>query len=136
MGEPKLLSLVLLQVVNLVLFALNMQGRNTSKGQWVTKYGLETRWHEAFPWEPVLDGAKKVMCQYQLTVQPAVFNGNADKATVIATMLPAVVFCRYVRIKPLEWQDSISLRLELYAHPIGAAFGMMSGSLPDAQITC
>eukprot|EP00047_Mylnosiga_fluctuans_P006378 m.246577 g.246577 ORF g.246577 m.246577 type:complete len:618 (+) comp15083_c0_seq1:13-1866(+) len=113
MGDVRLLSAVL------------MQGRKTSKGQWVTKFTIATRWHEAVEWQPYVD----------VKGHPIEFSGNHDMASVVGVLLPTLIFCRYVRIIATAWQDSASLRLELYTHAVGAPVGLLSGALPNAQIT-
>ena len=57
------------------------------------------------------------------------FNANSDKSSIVGTLLPSLVLVRQVRVKPVSWQDAISLRLELYIHGIGGPTIAPQGSL-------
>ena len=43
-----------------------------------------------------------------------VFTGNVDQNTVVYHNLDPPITARYIRFKPVEWQDWISMRVELY----------------------
>ena len=43
-----------------------------------------------------------------------VFPGNTDQETVVTNVLIPPIKARYLRLKPTEWQHTISLRMELY----------------------
>ena len=42
------------------------------------------------------------------------FDGNTDKNSVIYHDLNAPITARYIRFLPVEWNDEISMRVELY----------------------
>ena len=42
------------------------------------------------------------------------FDGNTDKNSVIYHDLNAPIPARYIRFLPVEWNDEISMRVELY----------------------
>ncbi|MGH0184126.1 UNVERIFIED_CONTAM: hypothetical protein FKN15_014052 [Acipenser sinensis] len=69
-----------------------------------------------------------------------VFHGNTDPAEVVLNRIPQPVLTRYVRIRPQAWQNGIALRFELYGcqntdAPCTEMQGMLSGLIPDSQIT-
>ncbi|MBN3286785.1 NRP2 protein, partial [Polyodon spathula] len=68
------------------------------------------------------------------------FHGNTDPAEVVLNRIPQPVLTRYVRIRPQAWQNGIALRFELYGcqnsdAPCTEMQGMLSGLIPDSQIT-
>ncbi|MGH0117039.1 UNVERIFIED_CONTAM: hypothetical protein FKN15_028151 [Acipenser sinensis] len=72
--------------------------------------------------------------------QGGVFHGNTDPAEVVLNRIPQPVLTRYVRIRPQAWQNGIALRFELYGCqntdiPCTEMQGMLSGLIPDSQIT-
>ena len=42
------------------------------------------------------------------------FDGNTDKNNVVYHDLNPPITARYIRFLPVEWEDEISLRVELY----------------------
>uniref|UniRef100_A0A3Q2WY94 Neuropilin n=2 Tax=Haplochromini TaxID=319058 RepID=A0A3Q2WY94_HAPBU len=69
-----------------------------------------------------------------------VFHANADATEVVLNRIPQPVLARFVRIKPQTWKNGIALRFELYGcqitdAPCSELQGMLSGLLPDSQIT-
>ncbi|MGH0121957.1 UNVERIFIED_CONTAM: hypothetical protein FKN15_077438 [Acipenser sinensis] len=69
-----------------------------------------------------------------------VFHGNTDPAEVVLNRIPQPVLTRYVRIRPQAWKNGIALRFELYGCqntdiPCTEMQGMLSGLIPDSQIT-
>ena len=42
------------------------------------------------------------------------FNGNTDKNSVVYHDLNPQIPARYIRFLPVEWNDEISMRVELY----------------------
>jgi hypothetical protein len=42
------------------IHGMTAQGRDTSKGQWVTQFTVSTRWHENSEWLPCCDASGKV----------------------------------------------------------------------------
>ena len=49
------------------------------------------------------------------------FSGNTDQNTVVYHDLNPPITARYIRFKPVEWQDQISMRVELYGCVQGKA---------------
>ena len=43
-----------------------------------------------------------------------VFTGNTDRDTVVNHQLTPMIKARYIRLIPVEWNNHISLRMELY----------------------
>uniref|UniRef100_A0A3Q0S8W6 Neuropilin n=1 Tax=Amphilophus citrinellus TaxID=61819 RepID=A0A3Q0S8W6_AMPCI len=69
-----------------------------------------------------------------------VFHANADATEVVLNRIPQPVLARFVRIRPQTWKNGIALRFELYGcqitdAPCSELQGMLSGLLPDSQIT-
>ena len=42
------------------------------------------------------------------------FDGNTDKNSVVYHDLNPPITARYIRFLPVEWEDEISMRVELY----------------------
>ncbi|XP_022530603.2 neuropilin-2a isoform X2 [Astyanax mexicanus] len=68
------------------------------------------------------------------------FHANTDPSEVVLNRVPQPVLARFVRIKPQTWKNGIALRFELYGcqitdAPCSELQGMLSGLLPDSQIT-
>ena len=42
------------------------------------------------------------------------FDGNTDKTNVVYHDLNPPITARYIRFLPVEWNDEISIRVELY----------------------
>ncbi|KAJ8282962.1 hypothetical protein COCON_G00054810 [Conger conger] len=69
-----------------------------------------------------------------------VFHANTDPSEVVLNRIPQPVLARFVRIRPQTWKTGIALRLELYGcqitdAPCSEMQGMLSGMLPDSQIS-
>ncbi|XP_072045785.1 uncharacterized protein [Amphiura filiformis] len=77
--------------------AVQIQGRPAYQ-QWVTKYKVQSS-TDGEDWEFV-DGG--------LT-----FDGNTDQETVVTNFFKTPVTARYIRIRPTEWNNHISMRFEL-----------------------
>lgn len=68
------------------------------------------------------------------------FHANTDPTEVVLNRVPQPVLARFVRIRPQTWKNGIALRFELYGcqitdAPCSDLQGMLSGLLPDAQIS-
>ncbi|XP_067110683.1 neuropilin-2b [Osmerus mordax] len=68
------------------------------------------------------------------------FHANTDPTEVVLNRIPQPVLARFVRIRPQTWENGIALRFELYGcqitdAPCSELQGMMSGLLPDSQIS-
>uniref|UniRef100_A0A8C5MEU9 Neuropilin n=1 Tax=Leptobrachium leishanense TaxID=445787 RepID=A0A8C5MEU9_9ANUR len=69
-----------------------------------------------------------------------VFEGNSDPIDVIYRPFPKPVLTRFVRLRPVTWENGISLRFEVYGckitdYPCSGMLGMVSGLISDSQIT-
>uniref|UniRef100_A0A8C6PVE6 Neuropilin n=1 Tax=Nothobranchius furzeri TaxID=105023 RepID=A0A8C6PVE6_NOTFU len=69
-----------------------------------------------------------------------IFHANTDPAEVVLNRIQQPVLARFVRIRPQTWKNGIALRFELYGcqitdAPCSDLQGLMSGLLPDAQIS-
>uniref|UniRef100_A0A8C6UVX2 Neuropilin 2b n=1 Tax=Neogobius melanostomus TaxID=47308 RepID=A0A8C6UVX2_9GOBI len=71
-----------------------------------------------------------------------VFHANTDPTEVVLNRIPQPVLARFVRLRPQTWKNGIALRFELYGCqitgktcPCSELQGMMSGLLPDSQIS-
>ncbi|TKS66343.1 Neuropilin-2 Vascular endothelial cell growth factor 165 receptor 2 [Collichthys lucidus] len=69
-----------------------------------------------------------------------IFHANTDPAEVVLNRVPQPVLARFVRIRPQTWRNGIALRFELYGcqitdAPCSSLQGLLSGLLPDAQIS-
>ncbi|XP_072434690.1 neuropilin-2-like isoform X2 [Chiloscyllium punctatum] len=68
------------------------------------------------------------------------FPANTDGNEVVLNTLTPPVLARFVRIRPQIWKNGISMRFELYGcqitnAPCSDMLGMLSGIIPDSQIT-
>ncbi|PFX33161.1 Coagulation factor V [Stylophora pistillata] len=101
------------------------QGRN-GHDEWVTKFRLQCGEDEDIFhfFEDPEDFAAMV------------FKGNADSDTVVYNALAPPIITRYIRFKPAEWHNRISIRIEIYGCP-GCInpLGMAYGSISDIHIT-
>ncbi|KAL9974939.1 hypothetical protein ACROYT_G012048 [Oculina patagonica] len=81
------------------------QGRNGySPGQWVTKYKLQ--YGE--------DGQTFKFYKRTGDHSGTVFLGNTDTDSVVYHDLNPIIEARYIRVRPTEWHNYISMRIELY----------------------
>ncbi|KAL9974937.1 hypothetical protein ACROYT_G012046 [Oculina patagonica] len=81
------------------------QGRNDANhAQWVTKYKLRYGEHG------------KTFKFYRKTGDQSdtVFLGNTDSDSVVYNQLDPIIKARYIRVRPTEWYNQISMRMELY----------------------
>uniref|UniRef100_UPI00358EFCDD neuropilin-2-like n=1 Tax=Myxine glutinosa TaxID=7769 RepID=UPI00358EFCDD len=72
--------------------------------------------------------------------QAKVFQGNMNATSVAETRLQSPVLARAVRLRPQTWHEGIALRFEIYGcniadYPCSDMLGLMSGQIPDEQIT-
>ena len=78
-----------------IINAISIQGRNGC-AQWVTKFRL--LWSH--------DGKEYInLCELE---------GNSDYNTVVKRYLPEPIFCKGIRIQPLECHDYRCMRFELH----------------------
>ncbi|KAG5265323.1 hypothetical protein AALO_G00240990 [Alosa alosa] len=69
-----------------------------------------------------------------------VFKGNDNPVDEVRCYLPKPVLTRYLRIRPVSWENGICMRFELYGcrvsdAPCSAMLGMVSGQIADSQIS-
>ncbi|NXX64459.1 NRP1 protein, partial [Spizella passerina] len=72
--------------------------------------------------------------------KPVVFQGNSNPTDVVYRAFTKPVLTRFVRIRPVSWENGVSLRFEVYGckitdYPCSGMLGMVSGLIPDSQIT-
>ncbi|XP_031562905.1 uncharacterized protein LOC116298543 [Actinia tenebrosa] len=103
--------------------------------QWVTSYALEYS----------LDGAD--FKTYRIAGKQKIFAANRDQHTVVSNSLPAAIYARYVRLRPLTWYRRISMRVEVYGCTSGPDFkpppvpkctsplGLQNHLVKDAQMS-
>ncbi|XP_078365180.1 EGF-like repeat and discoidin I-like domain-containing protein 3 [Oculina patagonica] len=81
------------------------QGRNGySPAQWVTKYKLQY-------------GENGQTFKFYRRIgdnSDTIFLGNTDRDTVVYHDLNSIIEARYIRVRPTEWNNHISMRMELY----------------------
>ncbi|XP_039609502.1 neuropilin-1a isoform X1 [Polypterus senegalus] len=80
-------------------------------------------------WITVKDGSKH-----------KIFQGNTNPTDVVVGHLSKPILTRFVRIKPLTWQEGIAMRFEIYGckisdYPCSGMLGMVTGLITDGQIT-
>ena len=54
-----------------------------------------------------------VFCLFVCLFIFQIFSGSSDSETIVTRIFAEAVVAQYVRIRPTEWNGSISLRLEL-----------------------
>ncbi|XP_030631410.1 neuropilin 1b [Chanos chanos] len=69
-----------------------------------------------------------------------VFEGNQNPTDEVRSSLPKPVLTRYLRIRPLLWENGICMRFEIYGckisdTPCSSMLGMVSGQVSDSQIS-
>nr|DBA25116.1 TPA: hypothetical protein GDO54_012686 [Pyxicephalus adspersus] len=69
-----------------------------------------------------------------------VFQGNTNPIDVVYRAFPKPVLTRFIKLRPVTWENGISLRFEVYGckitdYPCSGMLGMVSGLIPDTQIT-
>ncbi|XP_031439412.1 neuropilin-1a isoform X2 [Clupea harengus] len=111
--------------------AIGTQGaisRETMKTYFVRSYKVEVS-SNGEDWITLKEGSKQ-----------KIFQGNTNPADVVKTPLPKRTLARYVRLRPVAWENGIALRFEVYGckiseYPCMGMLGMVSGLITDAQIT-
>ncbi|XP_053342158.1 neuropilin 1b isoform X3 [Clarias gariepinus] len=69
-----------------------------------------------------------------------VFQGNHNATDEVRTNFPKPTLTRFIRIRPLTWEQGICMRFEIYGckisdSPCSSMLGMVSGQILDSQIT-
>ncbi|MBN3311685.1 NRP1A protein, partial [Atractosteus spatula] len=111
--------------------AIGTQGaisKETKKVYYVKAYKVDVS-SNGEDWITLKEGSKQ-----------KIFQGNTNPADVAKTMLPKPTLTRFIRIRPVSWENGIAMRFEVYGckiseYPCSGMLGMVSGLITDAQIT-
>ncbi|TKS79386.1 Neuropilin-1a [Collichthys lucidus] len=111
--------------------AIGTQGaisKETKKRYFVRSYKVDVS-STGEDWVTVKEGSK-----------PKIFQGNQNPTDEVHAFLPKQTLARYVRIRPLSWEQGICMRFEIYGcrtsdYPCSGMLGMVSGQISDAQIS-
>ncbi|KAM9844692.1 neuropilin-1a-like [Aulostomus maculatus] len=110
--------------------AIGTQGavsKETKKHYFVRSYKVDVS-SNGEDWITVKEGSKQ-----------KVFQGNHNPTDEVLAPLPKQTLARYVRIRPVTWEQGICMRFEVYGcrtsdYPCSGMLGMVSGQISDAQI--
>ncbi|XP_077580570.1 neuropilin-1a-like [Stigmatopora nigra] len=113
------------------LTAISTQGaisKETKKHYFVRSYKVDLS-SNGEDWVTVKDGSKQ-----------KIFQGNHNPTDEVRVFLPKQTLARYVRIRPMSWEQGICMRFELYGcrtsdYPCSGMLGMLSGQISDGQIS-
>ncbi|XP_072296415.1 neuropilin-1a-like [Eucyclogobius newberryi] len=111
--------------------AVGTQGavsKETKKHYYVKSYKVDLS-SNGEDWVTVKDGPKQKL-----------FEGNSNPTDEVRAFLPKAALTRFIRIRPMSWEQGICLRFELYGcrasdYPCSLMLGMVSGQITDAQIS-
>ncbi|XP_075900561.1 neuropilin-1a-like [Nelusetta ayraudi] len=111
--------------------AIGTQGaisKETKKHYFVRSYKVDVSSTEE-DWITIKEGSKQ-----------KIFQGNHNPTDEARSFLPKPTLARYIRIRPLTWEQGICMRFEIYGcrtsdFPCSGMLGMVSGLISDAQIT-
>lgn len=111
--------------------AIGTQGaisKETKKAYFVKTYKISVS-SNAEDWIIIKDKTKQM-----------VFQGNQNPTDEAIALLPKPTLTRYVRIRPLTWEQGICMRFEVYGckisdAPCSSMLGMVSGQISDSQIS-
>lgn len=111
--------------------AVGTQGaisKETKKHYFVRSYKVDLS-SNGEDWITVKEGSKQKL-----------FDGNINPTDEVRSFLPKPTLARYVRIRPMSWEQGICLRFEVYGcrtsdYPCSSMLGMVSGQISDAQIS-
>ncbi|XP_076600646.1 neuropilin-1a-like isoform X1 [Chaetodon auriga] len=111
--------------------AVGTQGaisKETKKHYYVRSYKVDLS-STGEDWVTVKEGSKQ-----------KIFQGNHNPTDEVRAFLPKQTLARYVRIRPLSWEQGICMRFEIYGcrtsdYPCSGMLGMVSGQISDAQIS-
>ncbi|XP_068694508.1 uncharacterized protein [Montipora foliosa] len=106
--------------------AVASQGRN-QVDQWVTKYKLQYS----------NDGYIFQYYKEQGQTVDEEFTANWDQDTIIYHKLNPPITARYIRFRPVNWHNHISMRVEVYGckQACQSALGVQSGAITDNQMS-
>ncbi|KAM8967772.1 neuropilin-1 [Pelodytes ibericus] len=102
--------------------------KETSKKYYVKSYKVDIS-SNGEDWITLKDGNKHL-----------VFAGNSNPTDVVYRAFPKPVLTRFIKIRPVTWENGISLRFEVYGckitdYPCSGMLGMVSGLISDSQIS-
>uniref|UniRef100_A0A668A3X6 Neuropilin n=1 Tax=Myripristis murdjan TaxID=586833 RepID=A0A668A3X6_9TELE len=111
--------------------AIGTQGaisKETKKRYFVRSYKVDLS-SNGEDWITVKEGSKQ-----------KIFQGNHNPTDEARSFLPKQTLARYIRIRPMSWEQGICMRFEIYGcrtsdYPCSGMLGMVSGQVSDAQIT-
>nr|XP_057923675.1 neuropilin-1a-like [Doryrhamphus excisus] len=111
--------------------AIGTQGaisKETKKHYFVRSYKVDLS-SNGEDWVTVKEGSRQ-----------KIFAGNRNPTDEGRTFLPKQTLARYVRIRPMTWEQGICMRFEVYGcrtsdYPCSGMLGMVSGQISDAQIS-
>ncbi|XP_077381063.1 neuropilin-1a-like isoform X1 [Festucalex cinctus] len=111
--------------------AISTQGaisKETQKHYFVRSYKVDLS-SNGEDWVTVKDGSKQ-----------KIFQGNHNPTDEARSLLPKPTLARYIRIRPMSWEQGICMRFELYGcrtsdYPCSGMLGMLSGQISDGQIS-
>ncbi|XP_069031504.1 neuropilin-1a-like [Embiotoca jacksoni] len=110
--------------------AVGTQGaisKETKKHYYVRSYKVDLS-SNGEDWVTVKEGSKQ-----------KIFQGNHNPTDEVKAFLPKQTLARYIRIRPLSWEQGICMRFEIYGcrtsdYRCSGMLGMVSGQISDAQI--
>ncbi|XP_061587803.1 neuropilin-1a-like [Cololabis saira] len=111
--------------------AIGTQGaisKETRKHYYVRSYKVDLS-SNGEDWVTVKEGSKQ-----------KIFQGNYNPTNEVRAFLPKQTLTRYIRIRPMNWEQGICMRFEIYGcrtsdYPCSGMLGMVSGQVSDAQIS-
>ncbi|XP_026168978.1 neuropilin-1a-like isoform X2 [Mastacembelus armatus] len=111
--------------------AIGTQGaisKETKKHYFVQSYKVDLS-SNGEDWVTVKEGSKQ-----------KIFQGNSNAVDEFRSFLPKQTLARYIRIRPMTWEQGICMRFEIYGcrtsdYPCSGMLGMVSGQISDVQIS-
>uniref|UniRef100_A0A3Q3E7G4 Neuropilin n=1 Tax=Labrus bergylta TaxID=56723 RepID=A0A3Q3E7G4_9LABR len=111
--------------------AVGTQGaisKETKKHYYVRSYKVDVS-STGEDWVTVKEGSKQ-----------KIFQGNHNPTDEVLAYLPKQTLARYIRVRPMSWEQGICMRFEIYGcrtsdYPCAGMLGMVSGQISDAQIS-
>ncbi|XP_024864668.1 neuropilin-1a-like isoform X1 [Kryptolebias marmoratus] len=111
--------------------AIGTQGaisKETQRQYFVRSYKVDLS-SNGEDWVTVKEGSKQ-----------KIFEGNYSPTDEVRAFLPKPTLTRYIRIRPMTWEQGICMRVEIYGcrisdYPCSVMLGMVSGQVADAQIS-
>uniref|UniRef100_A0A8C5I4J7 Neuropilin n=1 Tax=Gouania willdenowi TaxID=441366 RepID=A0A8C5I4J7_GOUWI len=111
--------------------AVGTQGaisKETRKHYYVRAYKVDLS-SNGEDWVTVKEGSKQ-----------KIFQGNHNPTDEVRSFLPKQTLARYIRIRPMTWEQGICMRFEIYGcrtsdYRCSGMLGMVSGQISDSQIS-